>query len=152
MRPIHQALFLLLLLILLASIPAQIRVQCATTVRKTAWVNCFDAGKRQILGTVKLDYGSPIWKQEYAKLSGFRSQRLRLGAGSFATFSTKLSIHAAGKHLAPGEYYLAFECSRAGHWSIAFMDQAEIKARKTPPWRSDRTRGVGTPVDAQGAG
>ncbi len=84
------------------------------------------------LGEVVVDYGRPVWKEQYAdQLDQLTRGRMwRMGDNYWTLLDTNLPIRVGGVEVSPGLYYLAIRRSADGaNWELAFVDPQKSRLR-----------------------
>lgn len=107
----------------------------------------YDPATRQRFGEILVDYGAPVWKADYGDLDAFRGQRLRLGAGEWASLTCEVPMTIGDTPVAEGRYLLALDCSAAGVWSLVLLDAARVERDDLPPWDPARTKALGVTIE-----
>lgn len=106
----------------------------APTERATTRIVYYDQAKRALIGEVAIHFGQPVWKKDYEGPlfdTMTKGKVWRFGKDFWTTLDTNVPIKIAGKDIQPGAWYLGLHRSDDGStWSLAFMDQAKVRAAK----------------------
>lgn len=86
---------------------------------------------RGIAGQFHVDYGRPVWREEYLQQidSIPAGQRLRLGKDFWTTLETNVPLTIGGVRLEPDQYYLASERTADGFAIVAY-EAAPLRRRR----------------------
>lgn len=106
-------------------------------------------GQAGPLGQVSIDYGAPVWKEEYSGALAspkFQDRRWRLGQDFWTTLDTQLPLSIGGVDVEPGQYYLTLERTADGKFLLALLDPAPIRKQKLDSYVAHKTEG-GTEVE-----
>ncbi|MFO1050690.1 MAG: DUF2911 domain-containing protein [Planctomycetota bacterium] len=95
-------------------------------------------------GQLALDYGQPVWKDEYAALIDspkLLGKRWRCGQDFWTTFDTNVALTVGGQDIPAGAYYLTLEHRDADHYLLAFNDPAVIRGQKLDAFQAAKSSG-----------
>lgn len=85
------------------------------------------------LGEVVVDYGRPVWKEQYfSQLDQLtRGKMWRMGDNYWTLLDTNLAVKIGGVDVPVGLYYLAVERSEDGAaWQLVFIDPEKSRQRR----------------------
>lgn len=101
--------------------------------RGTTRVGYWNNEKNMGAGQFAIDYGRPMWKQDYEDTAKFdamtKGKVYRLGSNFWTTLDTDMPLTIAGKTIPAGAWYLGLHRSDDGAtWSLVFIDPAKARA------------------------
>lgn len=95
-------------------------------------------------GQLAIDYGTPVWKDSYAKHIEDQSlvgRRWRCGQDFWTTFDTNVDLSVGGVEVPAGAYYLTLERNREGAIVLTFNDPAIVRKKKLDAYVAHLTTG-----------
>lgn len=102
-------------------------------------------------GQVAIEYGKPVWKEEYEK--GFdeltRGKRWRMGQNHWSTLDTRFPITIGRTRIERGIYYVVLERSKEDQWRLVLLDPDAMSDLKMDAWhinRKESPEGIGAPL------
>ena len=107
------------------------------TERGGTRVAYWDNEKNQAVGEVAIDFGRPLWKEQYAEqLDAMTSGKIwRMGENFWTTLDSNVPLTIGGADVPVGSYYLTVKRSEDGAtWSLAFVDPVETRKRVLDPF------------------
>ncbi|MHC5064873.1 MAG: hypothetical protein ACYTG5_12970 [Planctomycetota bacterium] len=114
------------LLLLVSALPAQIQIHRLVAERRTCFLRLVKHEKREILATLQLEHGMPVWKPEYEDQS-FAGQRVRLGSGAWPRLITDVDLDWEGVEIPAGTWHLALACSKDDEWTLVLFTPEATK-------------------------
>lgn len=115
----------------------------------------WDQDKDGAAGQVAVDYGRPMWKNDYEDPAKFdtltKGKVWRMGKDFWTVLDTQLPLKIGGRNIAPGYYYLGLHRSADGAaWSLAFFDPAQVRKARVDAFEIQKARPTFmAPVSAQ---
>lgn len=95
-------------------------------------------------GQIALDYGTPVWKESYAKHVEDQSlvgRRWRCGQDFWTTLDTNVDLVIGGVEVPAGAYYVTLERTREGKIVMALNDPAIVRKKKLDAYVAHLTNG-----------
>jgi len=120
----------------------EMNVYSNTSDRQSARVS-FWAGQSSP-GQVVIDYGRPVWKDEYDEALDspkLEKRRWRLGKNFWTTLDTNVDLDFAGTKVPAGYYYLTLEHKGDHEFVLAFLDPAEVRKAKLDAYFAHKSKG-----------
>jgi len=84
-------------------------------------------------GELVIDYGQPVWKEEYQKAldsKKFVGQRWRLGQDFWTNLDANVDFRLGSTTIKAGYYYLTLELKKDGTYILGFHDPAAVRKNK----------------------
>lgn len=104
-------------------------------------------GNNTITGQFHVDYGSPVWKEEYLEQRETLpvGKRLRFGKDFWTTFETNIPVTIGGARIEPNYYYLAIERTEESFNLVAY-EADRLRAKQIPSFQPPQQGGIGIPM------
>lgn len=97
-------------------------------------------------GEVALDYGKPVWKDDYdAVVAKSEAARWRLGQNFWTNLDTNIDLEFGKTVIAPGQWYLVLDRKADGRFVLVFLDPVEVRDQHIDAYTVALTKG-GTEV------
>ncbi len=103
-------------------------------------------------GQVAIEYGKPVWKEEYEQ--GFddltRGKRWRMGQNYWSNLDTRFPVTIGGTHVERGIYYVVLERFEDDRWRLVLLNPDTSSDRKFDAWhvnRKETASGVEAPLE-----
>jgi len=101
--------------------------------RASARVLYWNGTANAAAGQFAIDYGRPVWKQQYDDPAVFdkmtQGKVWRMGSNFWTVLDTCLPLKIGGTSVKPGYYFLGVHRSADGAtWSLAFIDPNAVRA------------------------
>lgn len=102
-------------------------------------------------GQFQIEYGTPPWKEAYAKVANDRSKdsaRWRLGQDFWTTLDNNVPMTLGGTKLAPGAWYLTLQC-KDGKVLLQLHDSVAVRKARIDAFNCPKlTGGIEVPLTA----
>ena len=97
-------------------------------------------------GEVVVDYGKPVWRDDYdAVVAKSEAARWRFGQNFWTNLDTNIDLAFGKVEIAPGQWYLALDRKADGTFTLVFLDPVEIRDRHLDAYTVAQAKG-GTEV------
>src|SRR5262245_17422083 len=90
-------------------------------------------GQKSTAGQLVIDYGQPVWKEEYQKAldsKKFVNQRWRLGQDFWTNLDCNIDFKLNNATIKAGYYYLTLELKKDGSYVLGFHDPVAVRKSK----------------------
>jgi hypothetical protein len=105
-------------------------------------------------GQLVVDYGQPIWKEEYDKsVESMLGVRWRLGQNSWTRLDVNMDVNAGDVDVPAGLYYLVLERKQEDKSFVLWLlDPIEIRDAKIDAFEAAKTKGgIAVPLEYKAA-
>lgn len=103
-------------------------------------------------GQVAIEYGTPVWKEEYIQLfEQFPTgKQWRMGSNFWTNLWTSFALSTGERRIQPGFYFLVLERTDSKSWSLVAVEPSSATRLQMDPWhvgRKDLLEGTLIPLE-----
>ncbi len=126
---------------LLSSTEAQIVSWAETSPRMLTRIGLWNQAAQTVAGQFSIQYGTPIWKDEYDSMTEkAKGKSLRLGKDFWTTLDNDVPLKIGGVDVPVGQHCLGIACDEQGAFKLMIMNAATIKKYKADGWNTSKLK------------